>query len=228
MGDAKGKKKPVQFVIDCQLPVNDNILDSEDLKKFLQDEIKVDEKIGNLGDSVTVSRDKNKVIVTPDGAFSERYLKYLTKKYLKKQQLRDFLRVVAPNKTSYELRYFNINDDNDDERNLQAADSSEYRTASSIDGEYPEALNDYFITLDTAEEEKRDLENTSIDYENAFRSACDSIQNPTMMQLPQSRDIAEMCEARTLDEGIATNPVLGLVVMKLMKASYPAFGGLDA
>ena len=42
-----------------------------------------------------------------------RYLKYLTKKYLKKQQLRDYLHVVANNtmKNTYELRYFNINAD---------------------------------------------------------------------------------------------------------------------
>ena len=36
-------------------------------------------------------------------------------KYLKAQQLRDFLRVVAPSKTTYELRYFNINEDNEEE-----------------------------------------------------------------------------------------------------------------
>lgn len=39
---------------------------------------------------------------------SKRYVKYLTKKYLKKQQLRDFLRVIANRKDSYELRYFNM------------------------------------------------------------------------------------------------------------------------
>lgn len=37
------------------------------------------------------------------------------RRYLKKQNLRDFLHVIAPNKTSYELRYFNINNDNEDE-----------------------------------------------------------------------------------------------------------------
>jgi len=42
-----------------------------------------------------------------------RYLKYLTKKYLKKQQLREYLHVVANNtqKNTYELKYFNINAD---------------------------------------------------------------------------------------------------------------------
>lgn len=39
-----------------------------------------------------------------------RYLKYLTKKYLKKHNVRDWLRVVAASKdrSVYELRYFNI------------------------------------------------------------------------------------------------------------------------
>ena len=49
-----------------------------------------------------------------------RYLKYLTKKYLKKNNLRDWLRVVASNKDSYELRYFQINNeesDNEEEDN---------------------------------------------------------------------------------------------------------------
>lgn len=44
-----------------------------------------------------------------------RYLKYLTKKYLKKNNLRDWLRVVAANKESYELRYFQINNEEDED-----------------------------------------------------------------------------------------------------------------
>jgi large subunit ribosomal protein L22e len=41
----------------------------------------------------------------------------LTKKYLKKQQLRDYLHVVAnnTNKNVYELRYFNIHADENEE-----------------------------------------------------------------------------------------------------------------
>ena len=42
--------------------------------------------------------------------FFSRYLKYLTKKYLKKHNVRDWLRVISSNKDRnvYELRYFNI------------------------------------------------------------------------------------------------------------------------
>lgn len=43
-----------------------------------------------------------------------RYLKYLTKKYLKKNNLRDWLRVVASDKETYELRYFQISQDDDE------------------------------------------------------------------------------------------------------------------
>jgi large subunit ribosomal protein L22e len=52
--------------------------------------------------------------------FPKRYLKYLTKKFLKKHQLRDWLRVIATSKGAYELKYFNVagpeaEEDEDDE-----------------------------------------------------------------------------------------------------------------
>ncbi|KAK4759241.1 hypothetical protein SAY87_022372 [Trapa incisa] len=112
-----GKKKGVSFVIDCAKPVEDKIMDIASLEKFLQERIKIDGKAGALGDSVTVTRDKNKITVTSDSNFSKRYLKYLTKKYLKKHNVRDWLRVIASNKdrSVYELRYFNIADNEGEE-----------------------------------------------------------------------------------------------------------------
>jgi len=44
-----------------------------------------------------------------------RYLKYLTKKYLKKQDLRDYLHVIASDKNSYCLKYFNIQQEEEEE-----------------------------------------------------------------------------------------------------------------
>jgi large subunit ribosomal protein L22e len=91
------------------------------LEKFLQERIKVNGKAGVLGDAVTVGRDKSKVVVTvADGgstALSKRYLKYLTKKYLKKHNVRDWLHVVASPKDrqAYELKYFNVAHEGDDE-----------------------------------------------------------------------------------------------------------------
>jgi len=102
------------FNIDCTLPVEDGIMKVDDLKKFLQDRIKVDDKLNNL-DQITLESAKNKVTISSDKHFSKRYLKYLTKKYLKKNNLRDWLRVVASNHTDYELRYFQINNDDEEE-----------------------------------------------------------------------------------------------------------------
>ena len=82
-----------------------------DFEAFLQKKIKVDNKTGNLGTAVTVGKDSSSIIVQATIPFSKRYLKYLTKKYLKKQDLKEYLRVVATQKNQYELRYFNIQSD---------------------------------------------------------------------------------------------------------------------
>jgi len=95
---SKGKKQTLKFTVDCQQPADDNIIETKDLEKFFNNRIKVEGKTGNLGEKVTVSRDKAKIHVNAEAPFSKRYLKYLAKKYLKMQQLRDFLRVVAPSK----------------------------------------------------------------------------------------------------------------------------------
>jgi large subunit ribosomal protein L22e len=111
------KKQIVKFIVDCAQPVDSNIMDPAGLETFFLNRIKVNGRTGNLGTKVQVSREKSKISVQAELPFSKRYLKYLTKKYLKKQQLRDFLHVVAPAKHTYELRYFNINADDDNEDN---------------------------------------------------------------------------------------------------------------
>jgi large subunit ribosomal protein L22e len=103
-----GKKSVAKFTIDCWQPVEDKVLDPASFEKFLHDKIKVNGKAGALGSKVTITRDKTKISVTAELPFSKRYLKYLSKKYLKKQQLRDFLHVIASSKGTYELRYFKI------------------------------------------------------------------------------------------------------------------------
>lgn len=104
-----GKKSFAKFSVDCWQPVEDKVLDMASFEKFLHDRIKVGGKAGNLGSKVNVTKEKAKINVVADLPFSKRYLKYLTKKYLKKQQLRDYLRVVASNASTYELKYFKIN-----------------------------------------------------------------------------------------------------------------------
>merc|ERR1712057_143547 len=111
-GATKTKKKTKTFVLDCARPVDDKIMEIGSFEKFLKDRIKVNGKASVLGDVVTITKEKSKIVVTTEIEMSKRYLKYLTKKYWKKRCVRDWLRVVASNKdrSVYELRYFNIAD----------------------------------------------------------------------------------------------------------------------
>lgn len=99
-----------KFQIDCTKPVEDGIFDAALFEKFLHDRVKVHGKTGNLGDFVSVSRSGAIISVRVQNVeFSKRYLKYLSKKFLKKQTLRDWLHIVSTDKATYELRYFNVN-----------------------------------------------------------------------------------------------------------------------
>ena len=110
-GHKQAKKISLKFVVDCKLPIEDNVIVLNDFEGFLKQRIKVDGKAGNLGNSVNLTKDSSSIIVNATIPFSKRYLKYLTKKYLKKQDLKEYLRVVSTKKNTYELRYFNIQSD---------------------------------------------------------------------------------------------------------------------
>merc|ERR1711934_266858 len=120
----KGKKSKktvlVKYSIDCSRPCDQNIFTPESFTWVLQSKIKVNNgKAGKLGDSVKVTSEAAKVSVQAHAPFSKRYLKYLTKKFLKKNQLRDWLRVVATSKTDYTLKYFDIYDNDGEEASAE-------------------------------------------------------------------------------------------------------------
>ncbi|KAI9033128.1 60S ribosomal protein L22-like protein [Hyaloraphidium curvatum] len=115
---AKGKKAaPSKFTLDASEPVRDELFDVAAFERYLKERIKVDGRTGNLGDAVTVSRAGNIVSVTvqPGTPFAKRYLKYLTKKFLKKNLIREYLRVIATEKGAYVLRYYKVDQGEDEE-----------------------------------------------------------------------------------------------------------------
>ncbi|KAF2138780.1 uncharacterized protein K452DRAFT_290427 [Aplosporella prunicola CBS 121167] len=115
-GGARKQKITKKFIINASQPVNDKIFDITAFEKFLHDRIKVEGRTNNLGDTIQISQQGDgKIEVIAHQEFSGRYLKYLTKKFLKKQQLRDWLRVVSTSKGVYELRFFNVVNDEADE-----------------------------------------------------------------------------------------------------------------
>ncbi|KAM5538181.1 hypothetical protein V8D89_008068 [Ganoderma adspersum] len=105
-----------KFVIDYSRPAGDGVFDGAAFEKFLHDRIKVEGKTGQLGENVKIHRDGDtKITVTSSIPLSKRYLKYLTKKFLKKNTLRDWIRVVASSKDVYQLRFYNIQAGDDEE-----------------------------------------------------------------------------------------------------------------
>ena len=108
---AKGKKASTKFVINCKMPIEDGVIVLSDFESYLTQRIKVDGKTGNLGSNITVTKEKDTLVVESKIDLSKRYLKYLTKKYLKKQSMREYLRVVATSKNTYELRYLQVDNE---------------------------------------------------------------------------------------------------------------------
>ncbi|CAG8684743.1 11582_t:CDS:2, partial [Dentiscutata erythropus] len=93
-GSAKASKKAVnkqKYIIDASAPSQDKIFDSA---AFV---MKINGRTGQLGEFVSISRseDHKITITTNSHVFSKRYMKYLTKKFMKQHRIRDWLRVVA-------------------------------------------------------------------------------------------------------------------------------------
>ncbi|XP_045382796.1 60S ribosomal protein L22-like 1 [Lemur catta] len=103
--DKKSQRSTQKFHLDLTHPVEDGIFDSGNFEQFPQENIKVSGKTGTLG-NVHIEHFKNKITVVFEKQFSKRYLKYLIKKYFKKNNLCDWLRGVASDKETYGLCYF--------------------------------------------------------------------------------------------------------------------------
>jgi large subunit ribosomal protein L22e len=81
--------------------VEDKVFNTSSFAQYLKERIKIHGKIGKLGENIKINEDGTKVTLSAGIAFSKRYLKYLTKKYLKKHSLREFLYVIAKDKKTY-------------------------------------------------------------------------------------------------------------------------------
>ncbi|MTV28934.1 60S ribosomal protein L22, partial [Nitriliruptoraceae bacterium ZYF776] len=111
------KKQPLRFTIECSAEVVEkDIIDFAFFERYLREHIKVNGKVKNLGKDVHVEREKSTIHVTSSIPFSKRYLKYLTKRFLKLHNLRDYLHVIATSKVAYQLKFFNFDtEETDDE-----------------------------------------------------------------------------------------------------------------
>ncbi|KAG7865429.1 hypothetical protein KL918_004671 [Ogataea parapolymorpha] len=113
----KNQKVAKKFTVDCSGPTENGVFDPASYVKYLVEHIKVDGHLGNLGNDITVSQEgAAKVVVVSTTKFSGKYLKYLSKRYLKKNQIRDWIRFVSVKKNEYQLQFYSVAvDDEEDE-----------------------------------------------------------------------------------------------------------------
>mmetsp|Transcript_35451 Transcript_35451/g.56830 ORF Transcript_35451/g.56830 Transcript_35451/m.56830 type:complete len:195 (+) Transcript_35451:58-642(+) len=106
-------KAASKFQVRCRKPVEDEIFDVDEFVKYLKERFKVNGRTGQVGPArpVNIQKSSSTVHVMSKKPFPKYYIKYLTKRYLKRHGLRDYVRVIADKKQSYELRYFNIQED---------------------------------------------------------------------------------------------------------------------
>ncbi|EPY26297.1 large subunit ribosomal protein L22e [Strigomonas culicis] len=106
----KGKKT---FKIDCSIPATDGIFTEDILsgfQQFFQDNVKLNGRKGKLTEKVRLAMTDNVLSITSNMAYRKKYFKYLTKKFLKKKELRDYMRILSTDKDTYKLKYFDIKD----------------------------------------------------------------------------------------------------------------------
>ena len=107
--EKKEEEKVATFQVDCTVPVNDKVFKADELLQYFKKKIKVHGKVPAKESPVTLTKSEDKIIkVTAPLPFAKRYIKYLTKKFLKKHEIRDYLHVVANTKNSYQVKYFKI------------------------------------------------------------------------------------------------------------------------
>ncbi|WBF12401.1 hypothetical protein N7582_001694 [Saccharomyces uvarum] len=110
------KQKIVKtLTVDVTSPTENGVFDPASYSKYLIDHIKVDGAVGNLGKAIEVTEDGSIVTIVATAKFSGKYLKYLTKKYLKKNQLRDWIRFISIRQNQYKLVFYQVTPEEADE-----------------------------------------------------------------------------------------------------------------
>lgn len=112
---ARKQKVVKTFTVDVSAPTENGVFDPASYAKYLIDHIKVENVVGNLGNAITVEEDGSVVTIVSTTKFSGKYLKYLTKKYLKKNQLRDWIRFVSTKTNSYRLAFYQVTPEEEEE-----------------------------------------------------------------------------------------------------------------
>ncbi len=107
-----------KFTIDFNSPIENNLLTLESILKYLQTNMKLNGLKGKLGDSIKINstektdKSKNTIVVSVDNnlEFSKKYIKYLVKKFLKREGIVNFLSVSSISPNAYTVKIIKKNE----------------------------------------------------------------------------------------------------------------------
>ena len=115
--DAK-QKSYKKYTVDFNSPVDNNLLTLESALKYMQSNMKINGLKGKLGNTIKISitgkndKNKNTLIVSVDSQlqFSKRYIRYLVKKFLKREGIARFLTVSSTSPNAYTVKVIKKNE----------------------------------------------------------------------------------------------------------------------
>ena len=119
-GEAKESKQISykKYTVDFNSPVDNKLLTLEGALKYLQANMKINGLKGKLADRIKINmtdkKDKNKntlnVSVDSQLQFSKRYIRYLVKKFLKREGIARFLTVSSTSPNAYTVKVIKKNE----------------------------------------------------------------------------------------------------------------------
>ena len=102
-----------KFTVDFTSPLENKLLTLESVLHYLQTNMKLNGLKGKLGKTIMISMDdlkknKNVIVISVDSSikFSKRYIRYLVKKYLKKEGIAKYL-MLSKSSKRMRLKYYN-------------------------------------------------------------------------------------------------------------------------
>ena len=112
----KKEKSYKKYTVDFSSPVDNKLLSLEAASKYLNSNMKVNGLKGKLGDSIKISttdsKSKNTLVIQVDSQmkFSKRYIRYLVKKFLKREGIVRYLTVASSAPNSYAVKVLRKNE----------------------------------------------------------------------------------------------------------------------
>ncbi len=112
------QKSYKRFTVDFNSPVENKLLTLESAKKYMEQNMKVNGLKKKLGDTIKLSmtekkdKTKNTLVISVDSTiqFSKRYIRYLVKKFLKREGIAKYLTLSATSPSAYTVKVIKKNE----------------------------------------------------------------------------------------------------------------------